>query len=480
MSLSFPTSRPPAPSRVQPHPPARSGADQPLNITALLTVMLGVSVISLDISMTSTALPEIAKNLGVAPAKTIWIVNIYYLAVVAALLPLAALGEIYGHRRVFFAGLLTVAAGALASGLAGGLGPLMAGRALLGIGSAAVSATTPALIRDIYPPEKLARGLGFYAMIAGAALSAGPPVTSAILAVADWRWLYLPTAPLALLTLILAARRLPETERNIRRFDPLSGLLCSAMFACLLFAIAGAAHLGATIAAVALAGAALTGSALLRHETGQAAPILGADLFRLPIFALSSATSIIAYSVQGMVFVLLPFLFQYRMGFTQIEAGLLIIPWPLTLIVMTLVSPRLTRWVAPGFLGGLGLALLALGLGALAGLPESADTVQIGWRLVICGVGFGLFQSPNMVAIMQSAPRARSGSAGGILAMSRLLGQSIGAALFAFCLAHWHEDGIGIALQIGTGLALAGAAISALRLLPGLHPAALPSDKGNA
>lgn len=437
-----------------------------LNLPALAAVLLGVVLVTLDISLTSTAVPAIAQSLGAPAARTIWIINIYYLAVIAALLPLAALGEIYGHRRVFFAGMGVFALGALASGLADSLPALMAGRALLGLGAAAVSATTPALIRALYPPARLSRGLGLYAVIVGIALAVGPTATSSILAVADWPWLFLSSVPLALLTVGMAYKGLPVTERNVRRFDTVSALLCAAMFAGLLFGIAGMAHLGWRAALPALAACALCGFALHRREAGQAAPILAFDLFRSPLFTLSSLTSICAFSIQGLVFVVLPFLFQFRLGYSQVEVGFLITPWPVTLVVMALVAAPLCDRVSPGVLGAAGLLAVAVGLVLLSMLPDGASAFDIGWRLVVCGAGFGLFQSPNMVAIMSAAPRERSGSAGGILAASRLLGQSIGAAAVAFCLSSWPDHGSQAALWLGAVVALLGSAVSLSRIAP--------------
>lgn len=438
----------------------------PRNRPALIAVLLGVVIVTLDISLTNTALPAIARGLDVGPATTIWIINVYYLAVIAALLPLGALGEIIGHRKIVLGGLAAFAVGALVSGLAPSLPALMAGRALLGIGSAAVSATTPAMIRTIYPATHLGRGFALYAMVVGISFTVGPTATSAVLAVADWRWLFLLGAPVALAALGLGYRSLPETSRNVRRFDTVSALLCAAMFASLLFAIAGMAHLGSGAALAAFGVSAICAAVLSWHERGRAAPILAMDLFRVPVFTLSAVTSVCSFGVQGLVFVALPILFQYRMGFTQVETGLLIMPWPAALAAMTLLTSRLTDRVAPGLLGGIGLLILVAGLSLLATLPADAGVPAIAWRLVLCGIGFGFFQSPNMVAIMRSSPAERSGSAGGILALSRLLGQAIGAAIVAFCLSRWPETGVGAAIWTGTVLALAGAAASLLRLLP--------------
>jgi len=436
-----------------------------MNIAALFAVLLGVVLVTLDISLTSTALPAIALGIGASPASTIWIINVYYLTVIAALLPLAALGEIHGHRRIFFAGLGVFAMGSLASGLAESLPGLMAGRGLLGLGSAAVSATTPALIKTLYPPARLAQGLGLYAMVVGIAFTVGPTAASAILSIVEWPWLFLANVPFALLAVIMAFKELPPTERNVRSFDTVSALLCACVFACLLYGIAGMAHHSWYAAVPAFTGSAICGYWLRRREADHPAPILAADLFRIRLFTLSAATSSCAFAVQGLVFVVLPFLFQFRLGYSQVEAGFLITPWPATLAVMTLVAPPLVSRITPGVLGGVGLMIVAVGLALLTALSEPASSYDIAWRLILCGVGFGLFQSPNMVALMSSAPRHRSGGAGGILATSRLLGQGIGAASVAFCLSLWPHSGIEAAIWFGVGVAILGSGISFLRAI---------------
>lgn len=436
------------------------------DLAAMAAVMLGVTIVTLDISLTSTAVPAIAGAIGADPAGAIWIVNIYFIAVVAALLPLAALGEILGHRRVFFSGLVVFALGALACGLAQSLPVLIIGRAVAGFGAAAVSATAPALIRAIYPPHRLGRGLGLYALVVGVAFTIGPTATSAILSIADWPWLFVLTIPPALIAFGLAVRGLPPTIRNPRPFDTLSAVLCAATFGCILFSIAGIGRIGWLALASALAAGVVFACALRWRESGKPAPILAVDLFRIPIFSLSAATSACAFLIQGLVFVALPFLFQTELSFSQVEAGLLITPWPATLALMTLIAAPLADRIAPGLLGGVGLILLALGLVSLAVLPAGAAIADIIWRLVLCGVGFGFFQSPNMLAIMSSAPSGRSGGASGILAASRLFGQSIGAAVVAICLSAASAEGIRLALWVGVAAAVLGSLFSVLRLLP--------------
>jgi DHA2 family multidrug resistance protein-like MFS transporter len=450
--------------------PSKNLKPDGISLPALFAVQLGVAIVTLDISLTSTALPTIALGIEASAASAIWIVNGYYLAVVAVLLPLAALGEIYGHRRIFLAGLLIFALGSLACGFVGSLSALAFARAAVGLGAAAVSATTPALIRALYPPSRLGRGLGVYALVVGVSISLGPTAASAVLSVASWPWLFLTNVPLALVAIGLARRDLPATERNIRPFDSLSALFCAGMFASLLLGIANIAHRGSwQLSAIALAIAAACGFGIHWREAGRPAPILAVDLFRNPVFALSSVTSICAFTVQGLAFVVLPFLLQLRLGYTQVEAGLLITPWPASLVVMTLVAARLSDRVLPGLLGGVGLLVVAAALASLAALPPQPGLVDIVWRVVLCGVGFSFFQSPNMKAIMSSAPRDRSGGAGGILAASRLIGQSLGAAAVAVCLSLWPERGIEAAVWVGVVMAALASCVSFVRLLPAIR-----------
>lgn len=442
-----------------------------LNRQAIAAVMLGTVVVALDTSLTSTALPAIARGMDVSPARMIWIINGYFLAVVAALLPLAALGEILGHRRIYMAGLVVFLLGSAACALMDSLPALIFGRALVGIGAAAVSATTPALIKAMYPPTQLSRGLGLYAMIVGLAVALGPTAASAILAIANWPWLFISNALIALTSILLAGKGVPATARSARPFDALSAGLCALMFACVLFAIGSGAHLGWRAVLISVAAALLLGLCLRRREAGQPAPILAFDLFRRPLFTLSAATSVCAFTIQGLVIVVLPFLFQFKLGYSQVQSGLLITPWPATLALMTLVAAPLSNRIAPGALGGVGLAILCLGLVTLALMPAIADPYAISWRLVLCGIGFGLFQSPNMVALMSSAPKERSGSAGGILATSRLLGQSLGAAAVAFCLTAWPDGGITYTLWVGAAVAVLGGGVSLARLAPSVRRA---------
>jgi DHA2 family multidrug resistance protein-like MFS transporter len=213
------------------------------------------------------------------------------------------------------------------------------------------------------------------------------------------------------------------------------------------------------------------GGLLWRRQAGHPAPMLAVDLFRAPSFALSAATSICAFSTQGLGFVSLPFLLQTTLGHSAVATGLLMTPWPAIVAVMALIAGRLADRYPPGLLGGLGLVALSCGMASLALLPAGASTLDIVWRTGLCGAGFGFFQAPNLKALMSSVPPRRSGGASGVVATARLLGQTLGAGLVALCFHLAPAHAPQVALGLGAAFALAGSVASVLRLLPSARPA---------
>ena len=214
-----------------------------------------------------------------------------------------------------------------------------------------------------------------------------------------------------------------------------------------------------------LLGAAVAGWLLVRRQLVLAAPLLPVDLFARPMFALSSATSVCSFIAQGLSFVALPFYFQTVLGHSAVETGLLLTPWPVATAIMAPIAGPLSDHYPPAILGGVGMALLCGGLVFMAGLPAHPGTASIMLWMLVCGAGFGFFQSPNLKAIMSSAPRGRSGGASGIIATSRLTGQAVGAALVALCFGLAPEGGPQLALALGAGFAGVASLVSFSRML---------------
>jgi MFS transporter, DHA2 family, multidrug resistance protein len=432
---------------------------------AIFAVMVAVALASLDTAIANTALPAIAADLNAAPAASVWVINAYQLAIVATILPLAALGDILGHRRIYIAGLALFTVASLACALAPTLALLAGARALQGIGASGIMSVNIALLRFIYPPERLGRGVGLNALTVGISFAIGPSVASLILSVAPWPWLFAINVPLGIAALIVAVPSLPPSPRGAQRFDTVAAVLNVVAFTALILALSSAAQREPLAWwGGALAVAVVFGALLIRREHGSATPILPVDLFRRPAFALSSLTAVCTFSAQGLAFVSLPFYFEGVLHRNQVDTGFLMSPWSIVVALTAPLAGRLSDKYPPAILGGIGLGVLALGMASMALLPADPSVLDICVRMTICGAGFGFFQSPNLRALMSAAPSHRAGGASGTIATSRLLGQAIGAALTAFCFSLAGVHGSTYALWLGAGFAAFAAVASAMRL----------------
>jgi DHA2 family multidrug resistance protein-like MFS transporter len=452
--------------------PAADGLPPERRIWAVVAISVAVGMASLDTAIANIALPAIAADLHVSPADVVWVVNAYQIALVATLLPLGALGEIVGHQRIYLGGLLLFTIASLGCACAWSLESLLIARVLQGLGASGLMSVNSALVRFVYPSRLLGRGFGYNAMVVGTAFTLGPTIASGILAFGPWPWLFAVNIPFGLVAMAIGIRTLPSTPRAGHGFDSLGAVLAAMCVGLVVLGIGSAAHKAspALVAAELVSGLVL-GLILIRRQADHPAPMLPIDLFRTPMFALSAATSVCSFAIQGLAFVSLPFYFEDILHRTQVETGFFMTPWPLVVAIMAPVAGRMSDRYPVGLLGGVGLVLLGIGMTLLAMLPAEPSIANIVWRMAICGVGFGFFQTPNLRAIMSSAPPGRSGGASGIVATARLTGQTTGAALAAFCFALAGREGATLALALGAGFAALGSVMSFLRLaVPGSKP----------
>jgi MFS transporter, DHA2 family, multidrug resistance protein len=433
---------------------------------AAAAIFTALALASLDTAIANIALPAIAADLHVTSADAIWVVNVYQIVLVATLLPFGALGEVIGHERLYLAGLLLFTLASLACACAWSLPTLLVARALQGLGAGGILSVNTALVRFIYPERLLGRGFGHNALVVATAFTLGPTVASGILSVANWPWLFAVNIPLGVIAILIGLKTLPSTPRAKHAFDFPGALLATGCLGLFILGIGSAAHRASDGLVLAeLAAALVLGWLVIRRQAGHPAPMLPIDLFRRPLFALSAATAVCSFVVQGLAFVSLPFYFEDILLRSQVETGFFMTPWPLVVAVMAPIAGRLSDRYPVGILGGLGLALLAAGMALLAMLPTEPSVVNIVWRMALCGCGFGFFQTPNMKALMSSCPPARSGSASGTVATARLIGQTSGAALAALCFTLAGRDGATVALVLGAGFAVAGSVTSFLRMI---------------
>jgi DHA2 family multidrug resistance protein-like MFS transporter len=442
------------------------GLPVPQRYWAMLVIALALTLAVLDSAIANVALPTIARTLHASSASSIWVVNAYQLAITISLLPLASLGDRIGYRRIYLGGLILFTVASFGCALSTSLQTLALARVVQGFGAAGIMSVNTALVRMIYPPSQLGRGVSINAMVVAVSSAIGPTVASGVLAVASWPWLFAINVPIGIAAIVGGFKALPMNPGHESRYDYLSAVMNAFVFGLLIFAIDGLGHgEGYGFITIEFIAALAVGYFFVRRQLTQPAPLLPIDLLKIPVFALSIGTSVCSFCAQMLAFVSLPFLLQETLGMSQVETGLLMTPWPAVIIVAAPVAGVLSDKISSGWLGGVGLAAMTVGLLLLATLGPHPEPLQIAWRMALCGAGFGIFQSPNNRTMLSSAPRERSGGASGMLGTARLTGQTLGAALVALIFGIAPKNGTFIALYVAAGFSAVAAVVSMMRVV---------------
>jgi DHA2 family multidrug resistance protein-like MFS transporter len=401
-------------------PPGRRGM-------AALALAFGLVLAVLDATMINVGLPSMAESLNESASTVVWVVNAYSLTVAMTLLPMAAIGERIGFKRLFRYGLITFVLAAVASALAPNLPSLLISRIFQGLGGSAIMCLFGALVRHIYPPSLIGRGIGLNALTVAVSSVMGPSIGSFILSIASWHWIFFFSVPMGLLTL-LGVRYLPDVAPLKSRFDWQAAMLSMSTIG--LFIIGIDYLMGATwhgVALIAIAG--LIGVALVRRSSKQAAPLVPVDLFRIPAMRYALAASASTFAGQMATLVSLPFYLQITLERSQLSVGLLMAGWPAGAAVIALIAGRLSDRYSVALLCAVGAGTMALGLLGVVLMPASISDAWLFAAMLLSGVGFGFFQTPNNRVLIGSAPRHRAGALGGLQATTRVFSQTFGAAI---------------------------------------------------
>jgi DHA2 family multidrug resistance protein-like MFS transporter len=440
------------------------GLPSPQRQLVTACVILGVILVNLDSAIANIALPTIGRDFAASEAATVWVVNSYHLAVAVCLLPAAAFGEILGVKRVYAFGLIVFMAASLLCAVSPDLDLLVAARVGQGIGGACIGALGPALIRGVYPRRIIGQGFALIALAVALSAVVGPTISALILAVASWPWLFLVNLPVCLVAAPLFLAVAPASPTQKRPFDIVGGVLNAVALGLI---VTGVGSLGGSFSRLgmyAIAAGVVVGVVLVRQQRGRKTPLLPLDLLRIPVFALSAGASVCSYAAQITAYISLPFLFQTVLHRSAVATGLLVTPWPLLVSVSAPLAGRLVQRFPPAVLSSAGLSVLALGLVLLVAMPAVPADWDVAWRMAVCGIGFGFFQTPNNTVLMTSGPVARSAAASGLVAMARTIGWSLGSALVALIFAARGSAGTVICLSVGAAFAAVGAVLSVARI----------------
>lgn len=421
----------------------------------------------LDGTLMNVALPSLTKEFDVEPNTAIWLINSYQMVIMMFLLVFATFGDIIGYRKIFLSGGVVFTVASALCALSQNFAMLVCSRILQGLGAACVMSVNTALVRLIYPPEVLGRGMSINAMAVAVSSAAGPSIAGLILSTLSWHWLFAINIPLGIISFWIGYRMLPRSanvkKRTVGFLDCIGNVLT---FGLMIYALEGFAHHESrAIVSIAFVAFLVIGYFYQRSQLNTSAPLLPVDLLKIPIFARSIMTSVSSFMAQMLAMVSLPFFFQDAMHFTPVEIGVLLTPWPIATMITAPLAGRLVERYHPGILGAVGMCVFSVGLFSLYFLSEDSTIVDIFWRVMICGAGFGLFQTPNNLTIMSSAPMERSGGASGMLGMARLCGQTVGTTAVAIVFAIIpHTDGARLCLLLAALMALVAGTASISRV----------------
>lgn len=403
-----------------------------MRLWAMTAITLSILLSILDYSSANIALPVMAQDLGVSPAGSIWIVNAYQFASLVTLLPFSALGGRIGYARMCEIGIVVFLLASILCAVASSLPFMMFARALQGLGGACIMSVNLALVRLVYPTAELGKGIGLNGLMIGLGVAAGPSLGAFILAVANWHWIFWINIPLGGMALILGIVALPKAQHYTQTFNLLHALLTIAALGCLVIGLNMCAH-GQHI----LPGSALLcgGSVLIILLWGQQnkveAPLFPADLLSRPVMMQASFVAILSFIASNFFLISISFTLQEDFGRSSIVSGLLITAWPIGVVLASPVSGRMADRFSSTVLASFGLLIMASGFAFLLSRPLTADNFSIAACIFLAGMGSGVFQPPNNRIIMSAAPKGREGGASGVVSLSRLSGQTLGATAVA-------------------------------------------------
>lgn len=394
-------------------------------IVATLTSFMGPFMIS----SVNVALPAIQADLQMDAVQLSWISTAYLLAVAVGLVPAGKIADIHGRKRVFATGLVIYTIGSSLAVLANSATVLIALRVFQGLGAAMFVTTGMAIITSIFPPKKRGKVIGIYVAAVYIGLSVGPFAGGFLTDYFGWRSIFLIMLPLGLIAIFLTINSLKGEWRGEpgQRLD---------VGGCLLYAVAilamvyGATRLPSSLGIILLLSGLLLIFLFIRHQLSARFPVFDMQLFVAnKTFAYSSLAALLNYSATFAVTFLLSLYLQYLKGMSPQAAGSVLMAQPIMMAMLSPLAGRLSDRIEPRLLATTGMVITVVGVLFFATLQPDTKTYLIVANLILLGIGFALFSSPNMNAIMGAVEKRYYGLAAGAVATMRLLGQMLSMAM---------------------------------------------------
>ncbi|MDE7467285.1 MAG: MFS transporter [Muribaculaceae bacterium] len=435
---------------------------------AVIALQIVMVMTVLDVTVVNVALPILADKFSISNSSAVWIVTIYQLVITMLLLPVSSMGDLHSYKRIFLIGVTVFTVASALCAAVQSFTALVIVRGLQGIGAACVMGVNIALVRLIYPREILGRGMALNAMCIAIATAAGPTIAGAILSIATWHWLFLINVPLGIIAFFIGWRLLPQNpphEHHVR-FDYLSAVENMFVFGLIFYALGNFSRKGDLITSgVMLAVGIIVGVFYVRRQFGHEQPLLPVDLFGNSMYSMSILTSVCSFIAQTIAMIALPFLYLNSYHFSAITTGLLMTPWPLATMIVSPIAARYVERHNPGATAAMGMVVFICGVVLLLFTGSNPQWWNIAWRMAVCGVGFGMFQTPNNIVMVMATPVHRSGGAGGMQSTARLVGQTLGATIVSsvFALLVNEHSAVNTCLYISIGFSMVAGIFSYVR-----------------
>lgn len=398
--------------------------------SVLVGIMLGGIMGPIDASIVNTILPTVTQSFSVGISTAQWITMIYLLTISSLLLFYGRLGDVLGYKKVYLFGL---GGFVIASGLCS-FSPtihwLITFRAIQGLAAGMMMAVSYAIITVSFPPAERGKALGINAISISAGLAIGPSLGGFITSLSSWHFVFLINIPIGIAAWLWGRHVIPELKGQPGKIDVAGVVTAFISLSSVLFFVNRFQSLGLSyVSGITLLVAVLASIAFLRIENTVNQPILNLSLFRNVTFSFANVSALLNFMSQYVMVFLTPFYLQRVLGYAPNNVGLIMTSFPLAVMVVAPFSGSLSDRMGTRTLACLGAGICALSLFLMSQLPVSASSADVVWRMVLFGIGTGIFQSPNNSAVMGSAPRPHLGAASGILATMRNVGMVLGIAI---------------------------------------------------
>jgi EmrB/QacA subfamily drug resistance transporter len=432
----------------------------------------GLFMLMLDSTAIALALPSIRLELGASSSGIQWAQNVYLLALAALVVVLGRLGDLFGRRRAFVGGLVVFAAGSVVCALADSIAVLVAGRAVQGVGGAAMLALSLAIATGAFPESGRARAIGIWAAVSSLALAVGPLVGGGVVEAASWRWLFWLNLPLAAVALVLVAVFMPESrdEGAPRRVDLAGVLTLGCGLTLLVLGLVEGRGWGWTSAATlgCVGGGLVLLAAFVAVERRAPAPIVELDLFRSRPYLGATAAAFALVGSYWTVMFLLPQYLDLALRFSSARVGVLMLPVTVPMAVLSPLAGRAAARFGARLVMTAGMACATLGTLILTRLDASSNYYDVAPGLILFGLALGLVYAPMSAAAMAALPAEKAGVASGVLSMSRCLAGAVllaaAGALFGHVQIEERADGATFEGAFAAGIADSSLLLTAVLL----------------